>query len=195
MGGEAAKYGERIHKELEDRITSNKKLGPETVRLEPVVQAIEEAFAVRADIFAEKEMAINTKGEPTGWFAPDVYFRAKLDVLAVSDAKREAVVLDWKTGKRKFESLQLNLSAAMAHLHYDIIAVRAGFVWIKDNKVDMHRVESEDVPAIIKDLRHRTDQIEAAVADGVWEAKPSGLCAYCPVHSCAYNRAQQGRTP
>lgn len=186
-GGEASQYGERIHKFLEDRLGKKSPLPEEIDKLEVVATRLEEA-AKGNEIYFEKEMTINADLQPTGWWAKDAWMRSKLDVLILR--KDDAVVIDWKTGKRRPDFTQLELFALQVFAHYPYIdRVSSSFIWIKETALDKEVYKREDAHAMWDKLLSRTHRVEEAVKTGIWPAKPSGLCNYCPCKSfCEYAR-------
>lgn len=93
MGGEATKWGERVHKHLEDRLKDGTALPPESASSEPICQAIEK-IAARGELLVEQEATLNQSLQPTGWWDPDAWLRSKLDVNVIIGPW--AAVFDWK---------------------------------------------------------------------------------------------------
>jgi hypothetical protein len=86
------------------------------------------------------------------------------------------------TGKRKVDSDQLKLFAAMAFAHYPWVEkVVTGFIWLKEGKFDKESFTREQVPDIWNEFLPRVKRVELAYEQDKWPAKPSGLCkAWCP---------------
>ena len=178
-------YGSRVHEALEKRLRDNEELPKDSVHYEPLVQAIERTVG-DGELFVEKQMTLTENLEPTDWFAPDAWFRGMLDVLIVKGTT--AVVMDWKTGKRKPDFDQLELFALLTWKMYpDVDKVKASFVWLKDMAMDhevYHRSQSNELWA-----KHmaRIRRIYDSLENDNWPARPSGLCRFCPCYSnCDY---------
>lgn len=190
-GGEASKHGERVHKSLEDRLGPQRvPLPPEMSRHEKVCQTIERV-ATGAKLFLEKELVITEDLKPTHWRDGDAWMRSKLDVMGLNGCR--GLCVDWKTGKRRPDFLQLEISAVQMFIHYpELDIVTTAFVWLKDEKLDMEvytRGEFEDLLTMIK---AKAQRIEAAKELDVWPAKPGPLCNYCPAKGiCSF--ASDGR--
>lgn len=184
-GGEASQYGERIHKSLEDRLKAQTPLPEEIAKLEPVVAKLEKATSANETHY-EKELTINSDLQPTGWWANDAWLRSKLDVLILRDD--DAVVIDWKTGKRRPDFTQLEMFALQVFTHYPYIdKVSTSFVWLKDPALDKETYTRDQTPKMWENLLTRTQRVEQAVKNDTWPAKPSGLCNYCPCKDfCEY---------
>jgi CRISPR/Cas system-associated exonuclease Cas4 (RecB family) len=179
QGGEASLHGERIHKFLEERLKGVlEELPSEVANLEPVVSVIK-AMVGTGDLHIEQEMTLNPGLTPTGWWDPDAWIRSKLDVLIVK--KHSAVVMDWKTGKRRPDFTQLELFALQVFAHYpDVELVTSTFVWTQDMSTDKEIYRKRDASVYWERLLDRIRRIEVAAEKDNWPAKPSGLCRYCP---------------
>jgi hypothetical protein len=92
------------------------------------------------------------------------------------------------TGKRKPESQQLELSAAIAAaLHPEADEFDTMFLWLKDKAVDKEHFKRSDIGAIWSRFLPRVERLETAVKNDDFPPKPSGLCAkWCPVKTCEY---------
>lgn len=188
QGGTASDYGDRIHKALEKRLKENKKLPQEAERYEPLCNSIIKAANVKGAILeAEREMTLNDNFDVTTWFGYDAWLRAKMDVLIRTG--KSAVVMDWKTGKRKPDPLQLQLNALTIFMHYpDIQKVTVTFVWLQTMEQDTETYTREQLPDLMVELNSRVAKIERALKLNDWPAQQSGLCGYCPVTSCAHHK-------
>ena len=178
VGGEASKHGERIHKFLEERLKKEASLPQEVAKYEELCASIEQQVGDDT-LLLEQELTINEKFKQTGWFADDAWLRSKLDVLIIKPTR--AIVMDWKTGKRRPDYFQLDVFAAQTFLCFGHVEqVTSGFVWLPDNKLDSKVYTRDKLPALLADIVTRTRRIEESVRNNIWPAKPSGLCAYCP---------------
>lgn len=189
VGSAASVYGERVHKQLEDRLKHGTPLPTDTAMHEGIISAV--ANSKRYTMHAEQEYTLTKELKPTTWWAEDAWLRSKLDVLGIGETS--ACVIDWKTGKRKKDFDQLELFAVQTFLHNpDIMRVESAFVWLSVGAVDTETYQREELPALLLKLLSRIKRIERAKETGVWPAKPSGLCPYCPAKDiCEF--AQQGR--
>lgn len=182
-GGEASKHGERVHKALEDRIKGGVPLPPELEKHEPLCRAVE---SMGGKVEAEKELVLNWDLQPTGWWSDDAWLRSKLDIYVSIGHK--AVIMDWKTGRRKPDFFQLEISAVQAFIHNpELRVVNTSFVWLKDGAIDAEIYKRENFAELLRKITDKTKRIEDAVYEDIWPPKPSGLCAYCPAKSnCAF---------
>jgi hypothetical protein len=182
--GETAMWGQRVHKDLELRLKNKTPLPEHLEKFEPLCAKIE---ASPGRVFAETKYCLNASLKPTEYFAKDAWVRAVIDVGVVNEPN--AINLDWKTGKIKHDSLQLQLSAAiMMAAEPKVEKVSTGFVWLKDNKVVKETYTRAQVPAIWQEFLPRVRRLEIAHEQNKWEARPSGLCkSFCAVTSCTHN--------
>ena len=115
------------------------------------------------------------------WMAKDAWCRCVVDAGVLGSKK--GALLDWKTGKKKEDSDQLKLFAAVAFSHYPWLeTVSTGFVWLKDGSITKEVFTRDHVPGIWDEFNVRVNRLYAAYDNNTWQAKPSGLCrSWCPV--------------
>jgi hypothetical protein len=180
-----------VHKHLEDRVRDGKSLPVSIAHYEGLVTPILKHSGTK---LVEQQFAVTRGFQPTGWVADDTWCRGIVDVGVLSPSQETAVLLDWKTGKRKADNDQLMLFAGLAFAHYpNLRMVSTGFVWLKDNKIDKRKFARDEVPAIWNHFAPRVQRFESAYMKASFPPKPSGLCAkYCPLRK--YQCEFSGRT-
>jgi hypothetical protein len=177
-------WGNAVHKALELRVRDGVKL--------PIGMEMYEGIAAKmasasGKVLVEQQLAINKDFGPTAWFAPDAWFRAKIDVAVVMEPV--ALLVDWKTGKIIEDSVQLSLAAAAFFAHAPAVhAIRSRFYWLGDgvdSNVDLKR---EQMPAFWASIWPRVEQLKAAYDTNNYPPIPGRLCRrWCPVKSCEYH--------
>lgn len=186
---EATLWGNQVHKAFEDRFKNKAPLPDYMKAYEPLVSKLMLQHGVR---LVEEQMAITKNFRPCEWRAKDAWVRAIVDFGIVGPKK--ALFIDWKTGKRKPDSTQLMLSAAIGFAHYPFLeSITTGFFWFKDRKTDKETFTREQLPQLWGEFLPRVQRLEGAYADDKWHPKPSGLCAkWCPVPKshCEYSGKQ-----
>jgi len=185
-GSEASLYGNRIHEALEARLKGSE-LTTETKKYEALCSAIDKLAAdPKAELLVEHQLTLTENLTPTSWFAKDAWLRSILDVLVVRGD--QAIVMDWKTGKRRPDFTQLQMFALQVFKHYpDVNEVTSTFVWLKDMAMDAEVYKRDDANVMWEDLLKRINRIYQSVESDNWPAKPSGLCRFCPAkHMCEY---------
>ena len=184
-GGDATVYGERLHKMLEERLRDDVELPVEAAPYAPLVDAVLRSVG-DGTLMVEQELTLSRKLKPTGWWDADAWMRSKLDVLVLKGKK--AVVLDWKTGKRRPDFAQLELFALQVFTHHkQVKEVMSGFVWLKDGAIDQQRYYRDNIGELWSNLLNKVSRIERSLQESDWPAKPSGLCKFCPArHLCDF---------
>ena len=185
-GGEASKHGERIHAFLEARLKGSD-LPQEVAAYEPLCQAAER-MASGGELHVEKELVLNDDLSPTGWWDADAWLRSKLDVLVIKG--HDAVVMDWKTGKRNPDFFQMQIFAVQVFKHYpDVLRVKTCLTWLKDMSMDVESYNRLDANGLWAEVMKRIQRIHTSYEHGNWPMRPSGLCRFCPArHDCVSAR-------
>ena len=181
---EASIWGIEVHNAIEHRLRNGGTL-PERFKSYESVSALVEG--ITGDHFYEEQMALNRLYRPVDWTAKDVWVRGILDVLVVN--KDKAIALDWKTGKRKLDAMQLHLFALMVFAHFpEVLHITTVFQWLKFGKSDRAIYHREDIDELWKPLLDRYHKLEEAFQLDIWTPKPSGLCKnYCAHTECEYH--------
>ena len=103
----------------------------------------------------------------------------------------KARVLDYKAGKnaKYADKDQLELMALAVFKHFpDVEEVDAALLFVVAKAFIKGNYKRTDAPALWARWLQRYSRIPAAVANGVWNPKTSGLCkAHCVVLSCLHN--------
>ncbi len=185
-----AAEGNEIHAALKARTVDAKPLPIEMRHMEGLAAK----FAVAAgEKKGEMKLALRRDFSPCGFFAPDVYVRAIIDLTIVQG--NTAIVVDWKTGKRKLDHVtgqpnhtQLGLAAAvLSKWMPEIELFKTLLVWIPDNKADPKNYSLTKITEVWANIIPRANAIEEARKTTSFPAKPSGLCrGYCPVKQCPH---------
>lgn len=175
---EATLWGNKVHKALELFAKGEKPLPPELQAYERYVRKIQSYEGKRV---VEEKIALDSSLRPTTWMAKNVWVRGIIDIGVVGS--ETAYLLDWKTGKRKPDSDQLQLFAALAFAIYPWIDnVVTGFIWLKENKFDKEKFTREQITDIWGGFLPRLNRLAASYEQDKWLPKPSGLCRnWCPV--------------
>jgi hypothetical protein len=186
-GGEASKYGERIHEYLEHRLKSNKMLPQDVAHYEPLCASVEK-IAQDGQLLIEHELVLTDNLTPTGWWDADAWLRSKLDILVLNGTL--ANVMDWKTGKRNADQFQMQLFAAQVFKHFpEVDTVKTSLVWLKTMEMDTETYYRGQVNEIWADVMRRIQRIYTSLEHDNWPMKPSGLCRFCPArHDCVSAR-------
>jgi CRISPR/Cas system-associated exonuclease Cas4 (RecB family) len=133
----------------------------------------------------ELKLAIDGNFRPCDWDKGVV--RCILDVLILQNDR--PVILDFKTGRRKPNELQLLINAYLTLVHFDELPVKAGYLWLKCGSVDFYEWKPIDIKRKFNAVVDTILKIEASIPYGAeaFLKTPSGLCGFCGVKSCQYN--------
>lgn len=175
---EATVWGNKVHKALEDFARSGKPLSPDLEKYGKYVKKIQSYEGKRV---VEERVALDRNFRPTKWMAKDVWVRGIIDIGVVGSEK--AYLLDWKTGKRRPDSNQLKLFAALAFAMYPWVdKVVTGFIWLKTSEFDKEVFTRDQLPEIWAEFMPRLSRVANSYDKDKWTPKPSGLCKnWCPV--------------
>lgn len=184
--GPEADWGNEVHTALEHYVRDGTPLPTNMAQYERFGRAVKNRPGEK---LCEGAFAVTGQLTPTDFFAGDVWWRAKIDVINfVSDTHAE--ILDWKTGKMKPDTLQLMLYACLVFFHYpNLQTINAGYVWLKDGVVTppIH-YQRRDLKVMWGTFAGKYAKLAAALDLGVFQPRPSGLCRrHCPVRRCEFH--------
>lgn len=178
---DATRYGTEVHKAFELYLTEQRPLPEAFARY---LQFVEPLSRFSGTLYCEHKLGIRADFTPCDFYADDVWLRGIPDFLTVDEETGVARVGDFKTGKssRFADISQLELMAALVMQHFPTIHKVKGallFVVVRDIiKADFTR---EDLPRILSKWAGDAAQVESALENGVWNARPSALCRFCPL--------------
>jgi ATP-dependent exoDNAse (exonuclease V) beta subunit len=182
---EQMKWGNQVHKALEDRVRDGVALPKGMEKWESLLQRLLDRPGTP---IAEQQMCLDKTLAPTTWFAKNAWARAIVD-FAILDGDK-ALALDWKTGKPKEDHDQMMMFAAFMFHHYpELDRVITGYVWLAyGNRVTTQAYYRSDLPKIWQEFLPRVKRYQIAHDNNDFKPNPSGLCRkWCPVLSCVHN--------
>ena len=195
-GSTATEYGTRVHSALEEyakEITKGEPTvaeagmplddmetrGGEAGKWFPLVDLICRQPGTK---YFEHQMAVRRDKTPCGWFDSEVWLRSIADVLVVNGKK--AYCCDWKTGKKKENPTQMQLFAAMVFLQFpEVEEVVTSFVWLVANDTTNATYHRRYADSLWTAIEPRLVRVQESVDSGVFVARPSGLCPWCPAQT------------
>ena len=187
-GSEATRYGNRVHKALEERLDSDSPLSEEAIKYEDMCATLQNVKKRPhfQELLLEQQLCLTDERMATGWWDANAWLRSIIDVLILF--KGSAIVVDWKTGKRRPDFTQLEMFAVQVFSHYPKInKVHTSFVWLKEDKQDTKTFYRAELPEMWESIQGRIDRITQSVRHDDFPAKPSGLCRWCPCYDfCEY---------
>jgi hypothetical protein len=172
--GDAAIWGERVHKDFELRITEGTPLPEHLMQFEPVMIKF-----LGLETKCEWKMCLNENLKPTEWMAPDAWLRSVIDLYARLTTT-VALVVDYKTGKVRDDFDQLELFALQVFAHEpEVDEVRSTYIWTQGGTLTSATYKREDANKLWEKVIAKIRRVYRSVESDVWPAKPSGLCNWC----------------
>lgn len=135
------------------------------------------AEAKKGNPKAEQEWAFTANWQPTDWFGGGAWCRVKTDL--VFTRKKELVIVDHKTGKRRdSHHTQLSLYAMAGFLMYEEVEnIRTELWYLDDGKpIKTETYERSELGDILDAWEARTTPM---LNDTIFAPKPSRACSWC----------------
>ncbi|MGF6599770.1 hypothetical protein P3T23_004504 [Paraburkholderia sp. GAS448] len=182
---DAIREGNRLHKSLELRIRDGRSMPAEFAHLEWVGRLLD-GYRGKAEIHVERRLAVDHDFHPCEWEAQDTKYVYGKDDCTVVMGER-AVTLDWKSGRLKHDTQQLQMLALLTFAHHPKVqTVDSALVFFKAD--DMVRFRARRGTFTPEGLFDEFRRYEATQAEGKYPPTPCGLCkAHCPVTRCEYH--------
>lgn len=179
-------WGTKVHTAFEDFVKDGVLLPEGMDQWQPLAYKLAK---LPGDKLCEMEYALDRNFQPCAW--KGAWTRGIADLVVING--KNAIVADYKTGKRK-PTEQLDLYAAYVfHHHPEVQKVTTGFVWLKEKKIDWQPRERDALSVIWQNLVPRVRKLESAYERDSWPPKTSGLCkAWCPIMTCEFNGRKNG---
>lgn len=177
----ALKEGRDAHQAFEARLGKKTPL--------PEAFATYEPFCLSAEAYpapqVELSLAMSKTGQPTGFWQSDAWLRGKIDLALVKEPS--AVLLDWKTGKRREDPDELEIFGLLFTVNFPLVKHVAGcYIWLKENRVGEIYDLTPSEESFVR-LKARTERVEAAIAARFFPPIQNALCGWCPVRACQFN--------
>ena len=183
---DATKYGTEFHKAAEDFIKDGTAIPEKFSYSQGTLDAL---IKKNGRKLCEYQMALTADLKPTTWTSKDVWVRGIADLLIIDDDNLTAWVIDYKTGNNKYpDREQLKLMSIMVFAHMPHIRkVNSALLFVVKEDMVKHSMTVDQAEAEWWQYRQRVARIEQAHATGVWNAKPTPLCPWCPVKTCEHH--------
>lgn len=172
--------GKAIHEAMYARVMQEKPLPLPYRQYERIASRFANAGGEK---HGEIKLALNKKLEQVDFFAPDVWVRAVIDLIIVKGD--EAIIVDWKTGKKRPDFDQLYLTAiCVAQMLPEVSRFSLVYVWLKENDLSTEVLHRDDMTELWAEYIARVKEIQKSTKTCEFPAKPSPLCKWCPVKHC-----------
>ena len=196
--GDAIDYGNRVHKALHECLKNNI---PLPVMLKGLQYWVDWAKQLEGDHYIEQNWALDRFYQPVDYFGAP-WLRFKADFAAVNESGAVGTLVDWKTGKRLEEPLQLRLGAGVMFAHFPKLQkIMSMFVWLKEDDglkpeecTSTEIISKDEIGDIWESLLPRIQTYENAfqLANGhrgdhpAFPARPGKHCGWCRVQFCEH---------
>lgn len=188
---EAIMYGKDVHLAAEEYIRDGK---PVPAKYGYIVPMLEKLKKIEGEKHCELKMGIKKvdgRLAPCGFFDKEVWYRGVADLVIINKAKKEARVVDYKTGKsaKYADPKQLALMAACIFVHFpEVEVVKGGLLFVVVGDFIKAQYEADNGLKIFSELDGTLVAREAAYANGVFNPKQNFTCkGWCPVLDCHHN--------
>ena len=174
------KRGNDVHSALEHRVAAGRPLPPDMQQYEPIAAPLAARSAK-----AEEWVGVNSDFTPADSRQAN-YGRGKIDVHIAQG--QSAYLLDYKTGKTREESFELEIQAVFLKAKYPDLKVIVGqYAWLAEVRLGkVHDVS--DTQAKWMRIGAIVARMKADKQGGEFAKRPSGLCGWCPVKDCEHWR-------
>lgn len=192
--GEAADYGTAVHEAAELFIKDGTPIPEKFAYMRPIVEPLAAKQGVKHTELRLGVSKTDTGYEPTTFFAKDVWWRGIVDLLIVNG--KTAYMIDYKTGKSaKYADMkQLDLMAGAIFVHYpEVQKIKSALAFVVSNEFPKKVHVREKLDQYFNVFNDQLDQLESAMDNGIWNAKTSPLCGWCPVKSCEHYKPPRRR--
>ena len=142
----------------------------------------------------ERKFAVRKNFAPCDFFDAGAWGRGVVDLLVL--AEDTAVIIDYKTGKKKDDDTQLKIFAWFVVNEYDakpfLKTLKYRYIWLKDNTTTGGELGYLEAKLVMNQMSPRIDAMERAWNDQTFPCFPSGLCnGWCPVDECIHYRQRK----
>jgi hypothetical protein len=178
------KEGNDLHKAFERRVRDGIKLPISYIRHEKNLLAL---MNDHGDNTAEQKLAIDNEFRPVGFFSDKAWLRVVIDFCKLRE--RDAVVVDYKSGKPSDDESQLSIQAATVFHHIeDLEKIKSAYWFVNYDKMVAKIYSRNNLSSIWANILPRVDKLQHAHEEQEYPPRPSGLCIrYCGVSSCPYH--------
>lgn len=178
-------YGTQVHTALENYVKDNSPLAKNYERYKKQLDPLREMSGVK---YPEHRMAITYDKEPCTFGAKNYWARGIADLLVIDED--QGFIVDYKTGSNKYpDPKQLQLMALMAFAHFpELQHIKAGLLFVAHEHFVTSEYTREKIDEYWQDFYWELERMRLSYENGSWQANPTPLCGWCPVHTCEYHK-------
>lgn len=150
---------------------------------------VEELATLKGERHTEFRISLTKDLKITGWYDSDAWVRGIIDLAILHPDKPNALIVDYKTGRRNPDNDQLKLFAALSFVKWPHLQrAVTSFIWCKTGEMDSDAFHRRQEQEIWDGFAYRVQRMATVYETDRWDANPSGLCKkWCPVKTCKFN--------
>jgi hypothetical protein len=180
-------YGTEVHAALENYVKDGAPLAKNYERFKDLVDPLAGMSGTK---YPEHRMALTSNRVPCAFDAAEYWVRGIADLLVIDgDA---AFIIDYKTGSNKYpDPKQLQLMALMVFEHFpEVNYIKAGLLFVLHNHFVTSEYTRELKEKLWSDFQPTLERLSTSFKNDVWQANPTPLCGWCPVHTCEFYKVK-----
>lgn len=178
-----AKFGDMVHKQIEDFLNDGK-------TMEPMLAGLADVLAKHTGKLVCAEIALGRSGDgkSTSQYAKTAWINSKIDAVYTNADKTVILGVDWKSGKAREADIQMDMNAAVLSAKYKETADKIIMVFVHLFHDKVYVREYNAAQLAIPHTFGKILNLEQAIRNNDFPPKPSGLCGkWCDVLACAHN--------
>ena len=187
--GDAIDYGNRVHAALAAALRNENpaELPREMAYLQFWVDYVD---GLVGEKHIEAKWGLTYNFQPTDFFGGAAWLRLIVDAAVVGP--KIGHLIDWKTGRREEEPLQLWLGAAVMFAKFPHLeAIDSMFCWLKEDDgknshecISAEIIRREEVDTIWRNILPRVEVYQDALLTNNFPPSPGWHCRYCKLATC-----------
>jgi len=186
---QAMLYGKQVHKAAEDYVRDGKPIQEAFLYIKEFIDGILASF--KGEVLCEHRLGITEDLEPCGFFDDKVWYRGIVDLLIIDKENKQAVIIDYKTGKNPqyADVNQLELMTLAVFKHFpEVENVKAGLYFFTKTQLIKETYDKTKEPDLWAKWLEQVNELKSCYDNDVWNPKPNFSCSrFCPVESCEHN--------
>jgi RecB family exonuclease len=190
---EAITYGNIVHEQLEKYVKTGAVLPEHLEYLKPFIDGTRE---LGYELYAELEVAVNEKWEAVTYWSKQTWLWGKVDLIGIKGD--EAIIFDYKTGKRKNDPTQLKMYGVMLFEVLKLRKVTSYYLWLKTKDSDHFEITAENFESSKAEIVERIARMKDHYERQDFPTRTSPLCGWCPcLDTCpeaTYYKTKRDRT-
>lgn len=187
---DALRYGNAVHEAIETYLKGGE-LDDKYGQFRDIIDCIYDQDVSSPNVenlFVEHKVAYTRELKPCDFFAKEVWYRGKIDVLIVDG--EDAWIIDWKTGRNAqyADMAELELFSIATFLEFPKVAhIKTAFIYLVSEHFIEKKFTREDLSNLLMKHVPEVDRLERAHVLNVWNPSPNFTCRrFCRVKSCQH---------